>query len=64
MSTFTVSNSWYKSDGKDNYNVEFTKLDSNSSNYNIINKGKVILSNTVVEENTSHKIVIESSSCL
>ena len=37
MRIFTVSNSWYKSDGKDNYNVEFTKLDSNSSNYNIIN---------------------------
>lgn len=44
MSTFTVSNS----DGEDNYNVEFTKLDGNSSNYNIINNGKVILSNTVV----------------
>lgn len=64
MSAFNVSNSWYKSDGKDNYNVEFTKLDCNSSNYNIIKNGKVILSNTVVEENTSHKIVIESSSCL
>jgi hypothetical protein len=55
MSIFTVSNS----DGKDNYNVEFTKLDSNSSNYNIVKNGKVILSNTVVEENASHKIVIE-----
>lgn len=55
MSIFTVSNS----DGKDNYNVEFTKLDSNSSNYNIFKNGKVILSNTVVEENASHKIVIE-----
>lgn len=55
MSIFTVSNS----DGKGNYSVEFTKFDSNSSNYNIINNGKVILSNTVVEENTSHKIVIE-----
>lgn len=55
MSTFTVSNS----DGEDNYSVEFTKLDGNSSNYNIINNGKVILSNTVVEENASHKIVIE-----
>lgn len=60
MSTFTVSNS----DGEDNYNVEFTKLDSNSSNYNIINNGKVILSNTVVEENTSHKIVIKLIRCL
>lgn len=60
MSTFTVSNS----DGEDNYNVEFTKLDGNSSNYNIINNGKVILSNTVVEENTSHKIVIKLISCL
>lgn len=59
-STFTVSNS----DGEDNYNVEFTKLDGNSSNYNIINNGKVILSNTVVEENTSHKIVIKLISCL
>lgn len=56
MSIFTVSNS----DGEDNYNVEFTKLDGNSSNYNIINNGKVILSNTVVEENTSHKIVIKT----
>lgn len=60
MSTFTVSNS----DGEDNYNVEFTKLDGNSSNYSIINNGKVILSNTVVEENTSHKIVIKRISCL
>ena len=60
MSTFTVSNS----DGEDNYNVEFTKSDGNSSNYNIINNGKVILSNTVVEENTSHKIVIKLISCL
>lgn len=58
MSTFTVSNSCYNSEGKDNYKVEFTKLDSNSSNYSIINNGKVIFSDTVVEENTSHKIVI------
>lgn len=64
MSTFTVSNSCYNSDGKDNYNAEFTKLDSDSSNYNIIKNGKVILSNTVVEENTSHKIVIKLISCL
>lgn len=64
MSTFTVSNSCYNSDGKDNYRVEFTKLDGNSSNYSIINNGKVILSDTVVEENTSHKIVIKRISCL
>lgn len=60
MSTFNVSNS----DGEDNYNVEFTKLDGNFSNYNVINNGKVILSNTVVEENTSHKIVIKLNRCL
>ena len=58
MRIFTVSNSCYNSEGKDNYNVEFTKLDCNSSNYNIIKNGKVILSNTLVEENASHKIVI------